>query len=278
MHLTNTEAFLEAAKNSQVGQTPDLGRWINDRIVAVVASPELGNATSMATGMSFLPPGTSTPSHDHAAEELAFILAGHGTVIVGDNSLAVSTGDLVRVEPWQPHRTVAADDTSLSVLWVYSPAGSENRWLSDEPREQVTANQEKQVDSYQMVDADRPWASLISYSRAVRRGNIIEIGGTSATLGSGEVVAPGDAYEQTRHVLGVIADALEELGATVDDVIRTRAYLTDISDWEAVGRAHGEVFQNRAPASTFVEVSRLLLDGLVVEIEATAVLAETDVP
>lgn len=124
----------------------------------------------------------------------------------------------------------------------------------------------------QRVDAKRPWAALISYSRAVRRADLIEVGGTSATLPSGEVVAPGDAYEQTKHILGVIEEALKELGASLGDVIRTRAYLTRIEDWEEVGRAHGEAFAGVPPASTFVEVSRLLLDDLVVEIEATALV------
>lgn len=125
---------------------------------------------------------------------------------------------------------------------------------------------------YRRVDAQRPWAALISYSRAVRRGELIEVGGTSATLVDGVVVAPGDAYEQTKHILGVIEAAIVELGGTLNDVVRTRAYLTEIGDWEKVGLAHGEVFGPIAPASTFVEVSRLLLPELVVEIEATALL------
>lgn len=125
---------------------------------------------------------------------------------------------------------------------------------------------------YRTVDAKRPWASLIAYSRAVRRGNAIEVGGTSATTPEGKVVGPGDAYEQTKYILGEMLNALNELGAAEGDVVRTRAYLTDIDDWEAVGRAHGEVFAGISPASTFVEVSRLLLPDLVVEIEASAVV------
>ena len=129
------------------------------------------------------------------------------------------------------------------------------------------------MSDYRRVDAQRPWAALISYSRAVRRGDLIEVGGTSATLPDGTVVAPGDAYEQTKHILAVIEAALAELGGTLEDVVRTRAYLTNISDWEQVGRAHGEAFGSIAPASTFVEVSRLLLPDLVVEVEATALLS-----
>jgi enamine deaminase RidA (YjgF/YER057c/UK114 family) len=132
------------------------------------------------------------------------------------------------------------------------------------------------MSDYRTVDARRPWAPIIAYSRAVRRGNVIEVGGTSATSPEGEVLYPGDAYEQTRHVLGVMVSAIEELGGTVADVLRTRAFLTDVDDWEAVGRAHGEVFSGVYPASTFVEVSRLLLPGLVVEMEATAICRSED--
>jgi enamine deaminase RidA (YjgF/YER057c/UK114 family) len=120
------------------------------------------------------------------------------------------------------------------------------------------------------VDARRPWAPVIGYSRAMRKGSLIEVAGTSATGRDGEVIHPGDAYLQASYVLGVMVEAIETLGGTAADVIRTRAYLTTIDDWEAVGRAHGEVFAQLEPASTFVEVSRLLLPGLVVEMEATA--------
>jgi enamine deaminase RidA (YjgF/YER057c/UK114 family) len=126
---------------------------------------------------------------------------------------------------------------------------------------------------YSRVDAKRPWAPLIGYSRAVRRGPLIEVGGTSATAPGGEVLFPGDPYEQTRHIIGVINEALAELGATPSDVVRTRAFLTNVDHWQEVGRAHGEVFGDIQPASSFVEVSRLLLPGLVVEIEATALLS-----
>lgn len=132
------------------------------------------------------------------------------------------------------------------------------------------------MNDYRRVDPGRPWASTIRYSRAVRRGNLIEVGGTSSTSSDGEVHHPGDAYRQTQHVLGVIVAAIEELGGSAADVVRTRAYLTRIEDWEHVGRAHGEIFAGIDPASTFVEVSRLLLPDLVVEIEATALLPGGD--
>lgn len=125
---------------------------------------------------------------------------------------------------------------------------------------------------YQTVDAGRPWAALIAYSRATRRGNLIEVGGTTATSADGTALFPGDAYRQARYALEAMVSAIEQLGGTKDDIVRTRAYLTNIDDWQAVGRAHGEVFRGIDPASTFVEVSRLLLPGLVVELEATALM------
>jgi enamine deaminase RidA (YjgF/YER057c/UK114 family) len=125
---------------------------------------------------------------------------------------------------------------------------------------------------YRTVDAQRPWAAVVGYSRAVRLGNLIEVSGTSATTLDGQVVAPGDPYLQTKHILEVIVGALAELGASVTDVVRTRVYLTDIDHWEAVGRAHGEVFADVRPACSFIEIGRLMLPDLVVEVEVTALV------
>jgi len=130
--------------------------------------------------------------------------------------------------------------------------------------------------NHELVDAHRPWAGLIGYSRAVRIGNIIEVGGTTATLEDGTVVAPGDAYAQAMHVFEVVVSAIRQLGGDVVDIIRTRVYFTDIGDWEKVGRAHGHMFGAVLPASTFVEVSRLLLPDLMIEVEATAIVQERE--
>lgn len=124
------------------------------------------------------------------------------------------------------------------------------------------------------VTAKRPWSELIGYSRAMRRGPLIEVSGTTATSPDGEVLHPGDAYLQAKYALEVMVEAIENLGGRVEDVVRTRAFLTDVGDWEAVGRAHGEVFKGYDPASTFVEVSALLLPGLRVELEATAYVTD----
>lgn len=113
------------------------------------------------------------------------------------------------------------------------------------------------------------WESLVGYSRAVRVGNTIEVSGT-VSIKDGEVVGEGDPYLQTKRILEIISDAVTTLGGSMHDVIRTRIYVTDISNWEAIGRAHGEVFADIRPATTMVEVSKLIDEKYLVEIEASA--------
>jgi len=122
------------------------------------------------------------------------------------------------------------------------------------------------------VSTGTDWESTVGYSRAIRAGDIVRVAGTIATDDEGAVVAPGDPYEQTRHALDVVADALDEVGASIDDVVRTRMYVTDIEDMDAVGRAHGEVFEAVRPAATMVEVSGLAAEEAVVEVEVEAVV------
>lgn len=116
-----------------------------------------------------------------------------------------------------------------------------------------------------------PWETKVGYSRAVRVGNVIEVSGTTAVL-NGEVQHKGDMYKQTQFVLALIEKSLEEAGADLHDVVRTRMYVTDISRWEEAGKAHGEFFVHIRPATTMVEVSKLIDPEMLIEIEATAVV------
>ncbi len=124
------------------------------------------------------------------------------------------------------------------------------------------------------ISSGSPWESLVGYSRAVRIGNLICVAGTTAVDDEGQVVAEGDAAEQTRYIIGKIESALNRAGGSLQDVVRTRMYVTDIDRWEEIGRVHGEFFGDIRPVATMVEVRRLIDPALLVEIEADAVLAD----
>ena len=115
------------------------------------------------------------------------------------------------------------------------------------------------------------WEAQVGYSRAVKIGNTIEVSGTVATDGN-SVLFPGDAEQQTKFILNKIKTTLESLGASLADVIRTRIYVVNIDEWEQIGSVHGEFFKNIRPATTMVEVSRLIDPGYLVEIEASAII------
>lgn len=122
------------------------------------------------------------------------------------------------------------------------------------------------------MPTDAPWAEAVGYSRAVRVGDTIYVSGTAPVGAGGEIVHAGDVYAQTQRCLEIIVAALGEAGARPEHVVRTRLYVRDAASWEAVGRAHGEVFGHARPATTLVEVSGFIHPDILVEIEAVAVL------
>ncbi len=124
----------------------------------------------------------------------------------------------------------------------------------------------------QNISSGTSWEAIAGFSRAVRIGNVIHVSGTTATDENGNVVGLDDPYAQTIYIIQKIERALTEAGAALTNVIRTRIYVTDATQWEAVARAHGEFFSAIRPANTLVEVSALVGNGYLVEMEAEAVL------
>ncbi|MEM6263945.1 MAG: RidA family protein [Bacteroidota bacterium] len=123
----------------------------------------------------------------------------------------------------------------------------------------------------QNISSGSPWEAKVGYSRAVRIGNLVEVAGTTASNEAGPLF-PGDPYRQAQFIFLKIQQALEDAGAKMEDVIRTRMYVTDIEFWEEVGKAHEEVFKDIRPAATMVEVYKLIDSQLLVEVEVTAVI------
>jgi aryl-alcohol dehydrogenase-like predicted oxidoreductase/enamine deaminase RidA (YjgF/YER057c/UK114 family) len=219
-------------------------RWVLEQpaVAAVIVGARLGEREHRDDNLKLF--AFALDAEDHARLDAAF---AHTTMVPGD------CGDEYRKPPF------------------LTASGDLSHHLENFPKVYQAEAVPGRKDHFR-VSTGSVWEPLAGYSRAIRRGNIITVSGTTATHGKGEVIASGDAAAQAAYILDKITASLAALGATLEDVVRTRVYLTDADEWEPVSRVHGRYFGDIRPANTLLEISRLVGEGYRVEIEADAIV------
>jgi enamine deaminase RidA (YjgF/YER057c/UK114 family) len=238
------QAAQQIARKHGVSVSNVATRWVLEQpaVAAVIVGARLGESEHRADNLQLF--GFALDAEDHEALHKAF---GQTQRLPGD------CGDEYRHPPF----LTASGDLShhldaVAPLWPRKPvAGYQNRWT---------------------LDSGSQWEPIAGYSRAVRVGDRILVSGTTATHGGGQLIGRGDAAVQASYILDKISASIKALGGTLKDVVRTRIYLKNAADCEAVSRVHGSYFVDIRPANTLVEVTALIGDGYLVEMEAEAVL------